>query len=77
MFFTLCYKYVNLKLYNMKKLFSYLKCRITGHYNKFITGKCKLHLYYDGCGCDDCNTQQKVESDNFGVTINNFLSKTS
>ena len=54
MFFTLCYKYVNLKLYNMKKLFGYLKCRITGHYNKIRTGKCGLHLYYDGCDCDDC-----------------------
>ena len=61
----------------MIKIYRYLKCRITGHYNKIITGKCELHLYYDGCGCGDCNTQQKVESDNFGVTINNFLSKTS
>lgn len=77
MFFTLCYKYVNLKLYNMKKLFGYLKCRITGHYNKIRTGKCGLHLYYDGCGCDDCNKQQQIESDKLGVSINNFSSKSS
>lgn len=57
----------------MKKLFGYLKCRITGHYNKIRTGKCRLHLYYDGCGCVDCNKQQQIESDKLGVSINNFL----
>ena len=56
----------------MKKLFKYLKCRITGYYNKMITGKCGLHLYYDGCGCADCNKQQQIESDKFGVSINNL-----
>ena len=56
----------------MKKLFGYLKCRITGHYNKIRTGKCGLHLYYDGCGCVDCNNHQQIESYKLGVSINNF-----
>ena len=60
----------------MGKIYKYLKCRITGYYNKIITGKCGLHLYYDGCGCGDCNKQQQIECDSVGVE-NNFLSKTS
>jgi len=59
----------------MKKLINYLKCRITGHYNKIITGNCGLYLYYDGCGCDNCNKQQQIESDKFKVNINKQLSK--
>lgn len=49
----------------MRKIFNFLKCKITGHYKKIITGECGLHLYYDGCGCNTCNQQQIKEKDNF------------
>jgi len=50
-------------------IFKYLKCKIKGHFNKFKTGNCGLHLYYDGCNCDECNTKQKIESAKLGVNI--------
>jgi hypothetical protein len=43
------------------KILKYLKCRITGYYKKITTGKCGLHLYYDGCGCDECQEYEKKE----------------
>ncbi len=48
----------------IRRLFGYLKCRITGYYNKYSTGKCGAHLYYSGCGCDDCNKQQQIDTFN-------------
>ena len=51
----------------MRCIFCFLKCRATGYYNKITTGKCGLHLYYNGCGCEDCNNQQQIECDNIGI----------
>lgn len=53
---------------SIKSLFSYLKCRITGYYNRITCGKCGLHLYYNGCGCNDCETQQQIELIKFKTT---------
>jgi len=54
----------------IRRLFGYLKCRITGYYNKYSTGKCGAHLYYSGCGCDDCNKQQQIDTFNLFKKIN-------
>lgn len=46
------------------RILRYLKCKITGYYKKITTGKCGLHLYYNGCGCEECMKYQQEETDN-------------
>lgn len=57
----------------MKKLFNYLKCKITGYYKRIITGKCGLHLYYNGCNCKDCQTYQKIEIEEASSISKNII----
>jgi len=39
--------------------------KLKGYFYKITTGKCKLYLYYNGCGCYDCMSKQILEMKEF------------
>jgi hypothetical protein len=49
----------------MPKIFKLIKCRFIGYFKRLTTGKCGLHLYYTGCGCDECNKYYEEEFNKF------------
>lgn len=61
----------------MKKIFEYIKNQFTGYYKILTTGVCGLDLYYDGCGCKQCNQQQKIEMENFKGKLDKTFPKKS
>jgi len=47
--------------------------KLKAHIRKFRTGKCGTDLYYEGCGCIDCQKLQLMNLENFHEYIEKMI----